>query len=126
MQMLKGYVIAMSYESRHVSSGILKIVASLAMCAAMTGCSILAGPRVWRETGPEVSELAVFDRTMRDFMVSRKVSAGALAITHNSRLVFARGYSWAEADSQATQPSSLCRIASLSKPVTSAAVLRCG
>ncbi len=61
---------------------------------------------------------------MKDFMVSREVSAGALAITHNGWLVFARGYSWAGVGSQATQPSSLFRIASLSKPVTAAAVLK--
>ncbi|MHC4701600.1 MAG: serine hydrolase domain-containing protein [Planctomycetota bacterium] len=93
------------------------------LCAATTGCSSLMEPRVWRETGPAVPELSVFDETMQDFMVSRKVSAGALAITHDSRLVFARGYTWARADSRATQPKSLFRIASLSKPVTSAAIL---
>lgn len=124
MQMLKRYVTAMSYDSPDRSSGVLKIVASLALCAAMMGCSVLARPRVWRETGSAVGELAVFDRAMRDFMVSRKVSAGALAITRNSRLVFARGYSWAEDDSQATQATSLFRIASLSKPVTSAAIVK--
>ncbi len=94
------------------------------LCAATTGCSSLMEPRVWRKTGPAVPELSVFDETMQDFMVSRKVSAGALAITHNSRLVFARGYSWAGSDSQATQPESLFRIASLSKPMTSAAALK--
>ncbi|MBL7188945.1 MAG: beta-lactamase family protein [Phycisphaerae bacterium] len=96
----------------------------LVLCAVVTGCSSLTRPRVWRETGPAVCELSVFDQTMLDFMVSRKVSAGALAITHKSRLVFARGYTWARANSAATQPISLFRIASLSKPVTSAAVLK--
>ena len=99
-------------------------VVPLVLCAMVTGCSNRTPVRVWRETGPAVAELSVFDRTMQDFMVSQKVSAGALAITHNSRLVFARGYTWAGADSAATQPSSLLRIASLSKPVTSAAALR--
>lgn len=74
MQMLKQYVTAMSYESRRRSPGILKIAASFALCATMTGCSVLPRPRVWRETGLAIGELAVFDRTMRDFMVSRKVS----------------------------------------------------
>jgi len=124
MQMLKQHMVAMSYDSPHRSSGIVKIVTLAVLCAAMTGCSSLRGSRVWRETGPAVPELSVFDQTMRDFMVSRKVSAAGLAITRNSRLVFARGYSWAGADSQVTQPISLFRIASLSKPVTSAAVLK--
>ena len=106
------------------SSGILKIILLLILCSAATGCSIVPSPRVWRETGPEVPELSVFDTTMKDFMVTRKVSAGALAITYRGRLVFARGYSWAGANSPPTRPESLFRIASLSKPVTSAAVLK--
>jgi CubicO group peptidase (beta-lactamase class C family) len=61
---------------------------------------------------------------MNDFMVSRKISAGALAITYNSRLVFARGYTWSKADTPATEPTSLFRIASLSKPITSAGILK--
>lgn len=79
---------------------------------------------MWRQTGPEVHELSAFDATMKDFMISRKVSAGALAITNDSRLVFARGYSWTREDSPATDPNALFRIASLSKPVTSAAALK--
>lgn len=124
MQMLKWCMTVMSYSRLGRSLGIVKIAALLALCVVTTGYSSPTGPRVWRETGRAVGELAVFDRTMKDFMVSREVSAGALAITHNSRLVFARGYSWAGADAQATQPTSLFRIASLSKPVTSAAVLK--
>jgi CubicO group peptidase (beta-lactamase class C family) len=61
---------------------------------------------------------------MKGFMVSNKVSAGSLAITYSGRLVFTRGYSWARASSPATDPESLFRIASLSKPITSAAVLK--
>jgi CubicO group peptidase (beta-lactamase class C family) len=61
---------------------------------------------------------------MKDFMVSKKVSAGSLAITYKGRLVFSRGYTWSKADSPATEPTSLFRIASLSKPVTSAGILK--
>jgi len=106
------------------SSAILRIVSFLFLCSIAASCSIVPTARVWRETGPQVPELSVFDVTMRDFMVSRKVSAGALAITYDSRLVFARGYSWKEASSPPTRPGSLFRIASLSKPVTSSAVLK--
>jgi CubicO group peptidase (beta-lactamase class C family) len=66
----------------------------------------------------------VFDEIMKDFMVSRKVSAGSLAITYKSRLVFARGYTWSKADSPATEPTSLFRIASLSKPITSVGIFK--
>ena len=103
---------------------IIKAITLLIICAALTGCSILTGPRVWRQAGPDVPELSVLDQTMKDFMLSRKVSAGSLAITYNSRLVFARGYTWSKADLPATEPTSLFRIASLSKPITSAGILK--
>ncbi|MBN2593129.1 MAG: beta-lactamase family protein [Sedimentisphaerales bacterium] len=103
---------------------IIKTVILLIICSFLTSCSVFTSPRVWRQTGPEVPELSVFDKTMKDFMVSRKVSAGSLAITYNSRLVFARGYTWSKADSPATEPMALFRIASLSKPITSAGILK--
>jgi len=103
---------------------IFKITVMFIMCSVLTGCSILTGPRVWRQAGPDVPELSVFDKTMKDFMVSNKVSAGSLAITYQGRLVFARGYTWSKADSPATEPTSLFRIASLSKPITSAGILK--
>lgn len=111
------------YE-KWLAVNIIKIIVLLIICSALTGCSILTGPRIWRQTGPEVPELSVFDETMKDFMVSRKVSAGSLAITYKSRLVFARGYTWSKADTPATEPTSLFRIASLSKPITSAGILK--
>jgi CubicO group peptidase (beta-lactamase class C family) len=103
---------------------IIKIIVLLIICSALTGCSVLAGPRVWRQTGPDIPELSVFDETMKEFMVSRKVSAGSLAITYKSRLVFARGYTWSKTDSPTTEPTSLFRIASLSKSITSAGILK--
>ncbi|MGB2861752.1 MAG: serine hydrolase domain-containing protein [Sedimentisphaerales bacterium] len=103
---------------------ILKTALMLIMCSILTGCSILTSPRVWHQTGPDVPELSVFDKTMKDFMISHKVSAGSLAITYQGRLVFARGYKWSKADSPATEPTSLFRIASLSKPITSAGILK--
>jgi CubicO group peptidase (beta-lactamase class C family) len=111
------------YEKRPAVN-IIKIVILLIICSALTGCSILTGPQVWRQTGPEVAELSVIDETMKDFMVSRKISAGSLAITYRSRLVFTRGYTWSKADSPPTEPTSLFRIASLSKPITSAGILK--
>ena len=111
------------YEKRPAVN-ILKIIILLIVFSALTGCSILTGPRVWHQTGPDVPELSVFDEIMKEFMVSRKASAGSLAITYNSRLVFARGYTWSKADSPATEPTSLFRIASLSKPITSAGILK--
>jgi len=103
---------------------IIKMILLMVICPVLTGCSILTGPRVWQQAGLDFPELSAFDETMRDFMVSHKVSAGSLAITYKGRLVFARGYTWSKADSPATEPTSLFRIASLSKPVTSAGIFK--
>jgi CubicO group peptidase (beta-lactamase class C family) len=79
----------------------------------------------WTSTGNEVPELAGFDDAMRNFMQSRNISGGALAITQNNKLVLARGYTYNEDNEDiVVQPTSLFRIASISKPITATAILR--
>ncbi len=79
----------------------------------------------WVVTGQPNAALAIFDTTMHDFMVSRNIPGGALAITRNSKLVFARGYTYtSDPGDSLVQPTSRFRIASLSKPLTSAAIFR--
>ncbi|MFC4563328.1 serine hydrolase domain-containing protein [Nocardiopsis mangrovi] len=85
--------------------------------------SAAAAPE-WRATGTAVSALAGFDETMRAFMRERDVSAGQLAVTYQGRLVLARGYAWTDDAALDVQPTSLFRLASLSKPITGAAVAR--
>lgn len=81
--------------------------------------------RQWTATGYSFAELAGFDDTLRNFMQARNISGGALAVTRNSKLVLARGYTYSDdAEDLTVQPTSLFRIASLSKPITSAAILR--
>src|SRR5207249_5617236 len=55
--------------------------------------------------------LEAFDAYMRDLMRKRGVRAGALAIAHDGRLVFAHGYTWGEAGYPITRPNSLFRAA---------------
>src|SRR5260221_13699593 len=65
-----------------------------------------------------------FDREIGSFMQLRKVPGGALAVVKARRLVYARGYGWADRDRQLpARPDSLFRIASISKPFTAVAVL---
>ena len=103
---------------------IVKIVFLATACLAWTSCSAFANQRVWRQTGSEVPGLSVLDQTMKDFMTSREVSAGALAVMYHSRLVFAQGYTWADPNTPETEPTSLFRIASQSKPITAAGILK--
>ena len=66
--------------------------------------------------------LAGFDNQMKAFMQARGVTAGQVAVTYKGRLVLARGYSTSTA--LAVQPTSLFRIASLSKSFTAAAIVK--
>jgi CubicO group peptidase (beta-lactamase class C family) len=84
---------------------------------------LLLIPR-WTVTGQNVLSLASFDTTMRSFMQSLNISCGALAVTRNSRLVLAHGYTWSANPNLQVQPQSLFRIASISKSLTSAAIMR--
>ncbi|MEJ2702413.1 MAG: serine hydrolase [Sedimentisphaerales bacterium] len=103
---------------------VVKVVLLAMVYSVLTGCAGFAGQRVWRQTGTEVPDLSVLDQTMKNFMTSRQVSAGTLAVTYHSRLVFARGYTWADANTPERKPTSLFRIASLSKSITAAGILK--
>jgi CubicO group peptidase (beta-lactamase class C family) len=111
-------------NSLNRATNVAKLLLMLSLLLASTGCSILADNRVWHETGPYVPELSVLDETMREFMASRNISAGSLAVTYRGRLVFARAYTWSSPDVPPTEPDSLFRIASISKPITAAAIMR--
>jgi N-acyl-D-amino-acid deacylase len=68
---------------------------------------------------------AAFDREMEAFMSARGVPGGALAVVKDRRLVYARGYGWANREAKIpVQPDSLFRIASISKPITGVAVMK--
>src|SRR5262245_49674923 len=81
--------------------------------------------RTWTTTGHVVPELSSFDTTLQNFMQARNISGSALAVTRNSKLVLARGYTWRDdPDDLIVEPTSLFRLASITKPFTATAVLR--
>jgi N-acyl-D-amino-acid deacylase len=66
-----------------------------------------------------------FDRLIKEFMQRHAVPGAALAVTDRGRLVYARGYGYADvADKKPVTSASLFRIASISKPVTAVAILQ--
>jgi CubicO group peptidase (beta-lactamase class C family) len=83
-----------------------------------------AAEREWRVTGHDVPELRSFDTTIERYMRTRSIRAGALAVTRNGQLVLAKGYSFDDTPDARVDPTSIFRIASLSKPITSAVVFR--
>lgn len=80
--------------------------------------------RSFNFSGTPAPSLAAFDTTMQSFMQSHHIHSGALAVTRNGSLVLARGYRWDYDPIDSVQPTSLFRIASLTKPITSMAIMR--
>ena len=76
-------------------------------------------------TGRAELKLRSFDRLMTSFIAQHQLPGAALAVTHNGRLVYARGFGYANVEAkQQVQPDNLFRIASISKPITAVAILQ--
>ncbi len=76
-------------------------------------------------SGEAVPDLAAFDAAMTATMPKWNLPGGQLAIAHEGRLVYNRGFGYASVeDSETVDPSHLFRIASTSKPFTAVAILK--
>ena len=76
-------------------------------------------------TGHHDRRLEPLDRLMTGFLTRHKLSGASLAVTRHGRLVYARGFGLADAaGDDPVRPTSLFRIASLSKPITAVAILQ--
>ena len=76
-------------------------------------------------TGRDDARMESFDRLMTQFIAEHGLPGAALAVTDQGRLVYARGYGYADiSERRPVKPSSLFRIASISKPITAAAILQ--
>jgi N-acyl-D-amino-acid deacylase len=75
-------------------------------------------------SGAAAPGMSALDEMMTSLMQQWEIPGGALAVVKDGRLVFAHGYGWADRDAgKMVQPDSLFRIASVSKPITAAAIL---
>ena len=73
-------------------------------------------------TGPS---LASYDRLIPALMEKYGIAGAAVAVARNGRLVLARGYGYADKETnEPVAPDALFRLASLSKPITSVAVMK--
>ncbi|MEU6720170.1 serine hydrolase domain-containing protein [Nonomuraea sp. NPDC046802] len=77
-------------------------------------------------TGVVPSALAGFDSAMKTFITERNISCAQLAVAKGGKILLARGYgAYTKAGARVlVQPTSLFRIASLSKSLTGAALAR--
>jgi N-acyl-D-amino-acid deacylase len=76
-------------------------------------------------TGAAVPDMVSVDQVIQGVMRQHAVPGAAVGVVKDGRLVYARGFGYADLDSEElTQPDGLFRIASLSKAVTAAATLK--
>ena len=95
---------------------------------AMVGTGLAVWP--WRQqaygqvTGVTNPKLAAYDDLMTSFMREHKPPGAALAVTYHGRLVYARGFGYADLEKrELIQTAALFRIASVSKPFTATAIM---
>ncbi len=96
-------------------TGILGLAATASSCAHRLDTD--------RAASAEVA--TAFDREVNAFMEARRIPGGTLAVVKDRRLIYAKGYGWADREKKIpASPASLFRIASISKPVTAVAVMK--
>jgi CubicO group peptidase (beta-lactamase class C family) len=78
--------------------------------------------RAWTQIDAVGAGYTGVHAVMRDLMRGRGIRAGQLAVRKNGVLKLSTGYTWAEPGYALTQPSSLMRVASVSKAFTCAAI----
>ncbi|OON71088.1 serine hydrolase domain-containing protein [Hymenobacter sp. CRA2] len=77
------------------------------------------------QTGIAEPSMAGCDAAVRQFMQRWKIPGASVAISHQGRLVYARGFGYADlARTEPMQPAHLLRVASVSKPVTAVAIMK--
>jgi len=83
-----------------------------------------SAPAAIPATGQAAAGLESFDEMMVQFLRRFSAPGAALAVGRAGQVVYSRGFGYADAEKQQpVQPESLFRIASISKPITSVAVL---
>jgi N-acyl-D-amino-acid deacylase len=76
-------------------------------------------------SGAAVPGMESYDQTITDFMRKHAIPGGAVAVVRDGKLVYARGFGYADvANKTPVQPDALFRIASVSKPITAAAIMK--
>ena len=74
-------------------------------------------------SGTPIPALAAFDEAMREYMTARGKNGATLAVMKDGIVVLERGYGWKDQAQQILMPpDALMRLASVTKPVTAAAV----
>ena len=75
-------------------------------------------------TGAAVPGMGSYDQKIPVLMEKYAIPGGAVAVLRDGKLIYARGFGYADVENKTpVQPDALFRIASVSKPITSAAIM---
>ena len=78
----------------------------------------------WQSEAISDSDAETIDSKLTTYMNQQSIPGLSIAVTKNERLVFAKGYGFADTSSHApVTPNSIFRIASISKPITAVAIM---
>lgn len=112
----------MNIDRSVIAIGLAILMLSLPAKAGQA--SLLNDNTAFPVTGDEVPELVPFDELFCSFLRDNDIGGAAVAITKEGKLIYARGFGYADADTkEKTLPKALFRIASISKPITAVAIL---
>lgn len=76
-------------------------------------------------SGTAVPGMTSFDQAVTALMRQHNIPGGAVAVLRDGKLIYARGFGYGDVDSKKpVSPDALFRIASVSKPITSAAIMK--
>lgn len=76
-------------------------------------------------TGAAVPGMESYDKTITDLMRKHAIPGGAVAVMHDGKLIYARGFGYADVENKTpVQPDALFRIASVSKTLTAVAIMK--
>ena len=111
----------------------ITVTANIACLAVLFSCS--GEPTTPVETPPDQQEIPItgaqvpgmesFDQSVRSLMQKYNIPGGAVAVVRDGTLFYARGFGYADVENKTpVQPDALFRIASVSKPITSAAIMK--
>jgi N-acyl-D-amino-acid deacylase len=76
-------------------------------------------------SGAAVPGMESYDRVIADLMREHDIPGGAVAVMREGKLIYARGFGYADVENGTpVQPDALFRIASVSKSITGAAIMK--
>lgn len=114
-----------------MNNSAIEVAAWLALVTLCAGRYVHAAdeassmPASTAATGKTESHMAPFDELFTKIIDEYQVPGGAVAVSKNGRLVYSRGFGYADVESKtAVEPVSRFRIASISKPITAVAILQ--